>query len=170
MLLRGHMQNAYVTHDLDKAMEIVGDRFGVEDEDFFRIDPVLTIKTPKGNQPMASRIASFWGGGLNIEIIEPVSGYVDDYLAMLPDDKTDAVPRFHHISLRRDDEAEMRLDIAALGLPFAFEGPLTSEADIPPLIFVYLDGRQTLGHYVEFTWKSPEAWEFVGWPEGRPVW
>ena len=49
-------------------------------------------------------------------------------------------------------------------------GPLTSEADIPPLIFVYLDGRQTLGHYVEFTWKSPEAWEFVGWPEGRPVW
>jgi Glyoxalase/Bleomycin resistance protein/Dioxygenase superfamily len=168
MFLKGHMQNAYVTHNLDKAMEIIGNQYGMEP--FQRIDPVLTIKTPKGNQPMSNRVASYWAGGLNIEVIEPVSGYVDDYVAMLPADKTDAVPRFHHISLRRDDEAAMRAEIAALGLPLAFEGPLTSEADIPPLIFVYLDGRASLGHYIEFTWKSPEAWKFVGWPEGRPVW
>ena len=36
--------------------------------------------------------------------------------------------------------------------------------------YVYLDGRGSLGHYVEFTWKSPEAWEYGGWPKGRPVW
>ena len=50
MFLRGHMQNAYVTHDLDKAMEIIGNQYGMEP--FQRIDPVLTIKTPRGNQPM----------------------------------------------------------------------------------------------------------------------
>ena len=168
MYLHGHMQNAYVTHNLDKAMEIVSDRFGIEK--FDRFDPDMVVNTPIGHQPMVNRVASYWAGGLNIEIIEPVSGYVDDYLAMLPADKSDAVPRFHHISLRRDNEAEMRSEIARLGLPLAFEGPVSIKQAIPSLVFVYLDGRTALGHYVEFTWKSPEAWEFVGWPEGRPVW
>lgn len=161
MFLHGHMQNAYVTHDLDKAMEIVGDRFGFEK--FHRIDPVLTIKTPKGVQPMSSRVASYWAGGLNIEIIEPVSGYVDDYLTMLPADKSDAVPRFHHISLRRDNYEEMQAEIARLGLPFVCEG------GIPDLLYTYLDGRSTFGHYVEYVWASPAGWQMIGWPEGRSV-
>lgn len=168
MFLTGHMQNAYVTHDLDKAMEMVGNTYGVEK--FYRFDPEMVIRTPEGDKPMASRIAAFWAGGLNIEIIEPVSGYVDHYLTMLPEDRTDAVPRFHHTSHRREDEVAMREEIARLGLPLAFEGPVSIKKAIPSLVFIYLDGRATLGHYVEFTWKSPEGWEFVGWPEGRPVW
>ena len=167
MFLRGHMQNAYVTHDLDRAMELVADRFKVEK--FDRFDPEMVVNTLAGEQPMSSRVASFWAGGLNIELIQPVSGYVDHYVSMLPQDRTDAVPRFHHISLRRDDEAAMREEIAQLGLPLAFEGPVSIKAPIPSLVFVYLDGRATLGHYVEFTWKSAEGWKFVGWPEGRPV-
>ena len=118
---------------------------------------------------MASRVASAWVGGLNIEIIEPVSGYVEHYVNMLPVDRKDAVPRFHHISLRRENETEMRQEIAKLGLPLAFEGPVSIKKAIPSLVFIYLDGRVTLGHYVEFTWKSPEGWKFVGWPEGRPA-
>ncbi len=168
MFLQGHMQNAYVTHDLDRAMDIVGERFGVEK--FDRFDPEMTVMTSQGEQPLVTRVASFWAGGLNVEIIEPVSGYVEHYLSMLPADTRDAVPRFHHISLRRDDESAMREEIARLGLPLAFEGPLSIREAIPSLVFVYLDGRQSLGHYVEFTWKSPEAWAYVGWPEGRPVW
>jgi hypothetical protein len=168
MVLTGHMQNAYVTHDLDKAMEIVGNKFGVEK--FDRFDPDMVVRTPDGDKPMVNRVASYWAGGLNIEIIEPVSGAIEHYLTMLPEDRSDAVPRFHHISLRRDDEAAMRREIAELGLPLAFEGPVSIKSAIPSLVFVYLDARKTLGHYVEFTWKSPEAWKFVGWPEGRPVW
>lgn len=168
MFLRGHMQNAYVTHNLDKAMEIVADRFKVEK--FDRFDPEMTVRTLQGEQPLVTRVASYWAGGLNIELIEPVSGYVDHYRSMMPDDRSDAVPRFHHISLRRDDEAQMRQEIAELGLPLAFEGPASIKSAIPSLIFIYLDGRASLGHYVEFTWKSPEAWKYVGWPEGRPVW
>lgn len=168
MYLQGHMQNAYVTHDLDRAMGIVADRFGVEK--FDRFDPSMTVNTPHGEQPLVTRVASFWAGGLNVELIQPVEGYVEHYVSMLPADRADAVPRFHHISLRRDDEQAMREEIARLGLPLAFEGPLSIEEAIPSLVFVYLDGRQVLGHYVEFTWKSPEAWEYVGWPEGRPVW
>ncbi|MFN2167354.1 MAG: hypothetical protein ACK2U9_13950, partial [Anaerolineae bacterium] len=99
-----------------------------------------------------------------------VDGYIEHYRNMLPADTGDAIPRFHHISLRRDDEPAMRREIAELGLPLAFEGPMSIKEAIPSLVFVYLDARQTLGHYVEFTWKSPEAWQYVGWPEGRPVW
>jgi hypothetical protein len=168
MFLGGHMQNAYVTHSLDKAMELIGNRFGVEH--FYRFDPEMVVRTAEGERPLTCRIASFWQGGLNIEIIEPVSGFVDHYVTMLPDDPTDAVPRFHHTSHRRDDEAEMRSEIARLGLPLAFEGPVSIKEAIPSLVFVYLDGRACLGHYVEFTWKSAEGWEFVGWPDGRQVW
>ena len=166
--MRGFFQNAYVTHDLDKAMEIIGNRFDVQH--FDRFDPDMTVMTPDGPRPMVNRVASFWAGMLNVEIIQPVSGAIEHYLTMLPEDRTDAVPRFHHVAVRRDDEADMRKEIAALGLPLAFEGPLSIKDAIPSLVFVYLDGRASIGHYVEFTWKSPEAWQFVGWPEGRPVW
>lgn len=167
MFLKGHMQNAYVTHDLDKAVEMVSERYGVESWQL--INPDMVVRTQEGEKPLVCRVASTWAGGLNIELIEPVSGYVDHYRHMLPADRTDATPRFHHISLRRDDEAEMRAEIARLGLPLAFEGPVSTKDKIPSLVFIYLDGRESLGHYVEFTWKSPEAWQFVGWPEGRPV-
>jgi len=167
MLLRGHFQNAYVTHDLDRAMEIVGQRFGIER--FDRFDPDMVVKTTSGDQPMCVRVASFWVGGLNIELIQPVSGYVDHYMAMLPLNRSDPVPRFHHASFRRDDEAAMREEIVKLGFPLAFEGPVTIKSAIPKLIFVYLDARATLGHYVELTWKSADAWKMVGWPEGLNV-
>ncbi len=168
MFIKGHMQNAYVTHDIDKAVEMVGNRYDLTE--WQRIEPDMVVKTVEGDKPLVVRVASTWAGGLNLEFIQPVSGYVDHYVSMLPSDKSDAVPRFHHISLRRDDEAEMRTEIARLGLPLAFEGPVSIKDKIPSLVFVYLDGRASIGHYVEFTWKSPEAWEFVGWPEGRPVW
>ena len=151
MFLKGHMQNAYVTHDLDQAVALISERYGVTDWQI--LAPDMTVKTLAGEQPMVVRVGSAWLGGLNLELIQPVSGYVDHYVNMLPADKGDPVPRFHHISLRRDDEA-----------------PVSIKDAIPSLVFVYLDARATLGHYLEFTWKSPEAWKYVGWPEGRPVW
>jgi hypothetical protein len=168
MFLTGHMQNAYVTHDIDRAVEMVGNRFGIER--WQRVEPDMVVRTPQGDRPLVCRVASAWAGGLNIELIQPVSGFVDHYVTMLPADRTDATPRFHHVSLRREDEAEMRAEIARLGLPLAFEGPVSIKDAIPSLVFVYLDGRASIGHYVEYTWKSAEAWKFVGWPEGRPVW
>jgi len=168
MFLKGHMQNAYVTHDLAKAVEMVGNTYGIEQ--WQRIEPDMVVNTVHGERPLQCRVAAAWAGGINLEFIEPVGGYVDHYVSMLPADKSDWVPRFHHVSLRRDDEAEMRAEVARLGLPLAFEGPLSTKDKIPSLVFIYLDGRATIGHYVEYTWKSPEGWEFVGWPEGRPVW
>jgi hypothetical protein len=166
-MLSGHFQNSYVTHDLDRAMEIFSRQLGVDH--FDRFDPDMIVKTPHGERPLSIRVASTWLGRLNIELIEPVSGFVDHYASLLPTDRTDPQPRFHHISVRRDDEKAMREEVASLGLPLAFEGPMTIKGPVPKLLFIYLDARPALGHYLEFSWKSAEGWRYVGWPEGQPA-
>jgi catechol 2,3-dioxygenase-like lactoylglutathione lyase family enzyme len=109
------------------------------------------------------RVALGWSGGLNIELIQPVAGHLDHYLPFLPADKGDPVPRFHHIAVRRDDLDAMRDEMDRLGLPLAFE------SDVPGMVFVYLDARESLGHYFEYVWATPEGWDMIGWPRDRPV-
>jgi glyoxalase/bleomycin resistance protein/dioxygenase superfamily protein len=158
MFLRGHYQNAYVTHDLDAAMDLLTKRYGLKD--YIVFEPDMILKTPQGDKASSVRAALAWDGGLNIELIQPVSGHLDHYLPFLPKDKNDPTPRFHHVAVRRDDEQAMREEIDRLGLPLAFEG------QVPGLIFIYLDARESLGHYFEYIWATPEMWTATGWPEG----
>ena len=158
MFMQGHYQNAYVTHDLDAAMELLTDRYGLKD--YIVFEPDMILKTPQGDKESSVRAALAWAGGLNIELIQPVSGHLDHYLPYLPTDRNDPTPRFHHVAVRRDDEQAMRDEIDRLGLPLAFEG------QVPGLIFIYLDARASLGHYFEYVWATPEMWTATGWPEG----
>jgi hypothetical protein len=159
--LRGHYQNGYVTHDLDRGLEIFADRFGVEG--FGRYDAEIGVTTPNGVRPLEMRIAAGWVGGLNIELMQPVSGHVEPLMAMLPDDRSDAVPRFHHFALRRENLTDMREEIVGCGLPLAFAG------EPPGMVFAYLDARAGIGHFIELVWKEQGGWEKIGWPEGRPA-
>jgi hypothetical protein len=161
MSLRGHYQNAYVTHDLDAAMALLGRQYGVGN--YIVFEPDMILKTPSGDKPAKVRAALAWCGGLQIELIEPVSGFVDPYLPYLPADKSNPTPRLHHIAVRRDDLIAMREEIGRSGLPLAFEG------SVPGLIFVYLDARESLGHYFEYVWAEPAMWDATGWPKDRPV-
>jgi hypothetical protein len=161
MFLQGHYQNAYVTHDIDKARDLLSERYGLKD--WINFDMELPVRTPEGERTLGVKVGCAWAGLLQIELIEPVSGAVEPYLPYLPADKGDFTPRFHHISLRRDDYEDMQAEIARLALPFVCEG------GIPDLKYTYLDGRGTFGHYVEFVWASEAGWKMVGWPEGRPV-
>ncbi|MDG2003510.1 MAG: VOC family protein [Novosphingobium sp.] len=161
MRLSGHYQNGYVTHDLDRGLEIFDERFGVDS--FGSYDADVQVTTPSGVRRLAMRIAAGWVGGLNIELMQPVSGHVDPLLAMLPDDTGDPVPRFHHFALRRDNLGQMREEIAGCGLPLAFAGEPAGMA------FAYLDARASLGHYIELVWKEPGGWAKIGWPEGKPA-
>ncbi len=159
MFLHGHYQNAYVTRDLDRAVELLGERYGLED--FIVFEPEMVLKTPLGDKPASVRAALAWAGGLQIELIQPCTGFLDHYLPYLPSDESDPTPRFHHVAVRRDDLAAMRAEIAKLNLALAFEG------EVPELIFIYLDARATLGHYLEYVWASPAGWEMMGWPKSR---
>jgi len=161
MYFKGHFQNAYVTHNLDKALAGIDRRFGKIDWIVF--EPDMVLKTPTGDKESSVRAALGWHQGHQLEVIQPVKGYLDHYLPALPADPNDHTPRFHHIAVRRDDEAAMREEIAQLGLPLLFEG------SVPGLVFIYLDARESLGHCFEYIWASPEGWEMQGWPKDRPV-
>jgi hypothetical protein len=119
----------------------------------------MVSKTPTGEQTSGLRVATAWAGRLQIELIQPVSGYIDPYTPFLPDDPSDAVPRFHHLAVRREDPIAMRSEAQSMGLPFAFE----SEA--AGLSCIFLDARARLGHYLEFVTATREGWQLVGWPE-----
>jgi hypothetical protein len=161
MILRGHYQNGYVTHTLDGAIEILEDRFGLTSLSRYDVD--ATVDTPDGRQPLSLRIAAGWAGGVNIELMQAVSGYVAPLVSMLPQDRFDPSPRLHHIALRRDDLDAMRKEIGRSGMPLAFGGESAG------MVFAYLDARGSLGHYIELVWKAPGGWEKIGWPGDRPV-
>lgn len=163
MSLSGHYQNAYVTHDLDKAMKLVEDRYGKVDWIIF--EPDMVIKTPHGEKESSVRVGLAWYGGLQIELIQPNGGYNDHYDLMLPADKSDVVPRFHHTAHRREDADAMRAEAEALGFPLAFEGSVPGA-----MVFLYYDAREALGHFIEYVWATPEGWDMNGWPKARPVW
>jgi hypothetical protein len=162
MLLKGHYQNAYVTHDIDAAMAALDRQYGKIQWIIF--EPDMVLKTDDGDKESSVKASLGWYGGLQIELIQPTRGWKQHYEPMLAPDTADPSPRFHHIALRRDDEAAMRTEIAGLGLPLAFEGSVPGV-----MVFVYLDARATLGHYLEYVWATPEGWAMQGWPAGRAV-
>jgi hypothetical protein len=148
------IQYAYVTRNLDKALDSLSAKYGYEN--FIRFDPDIEVKTPGGTGRMQSRVAMTWDGGTQIEIIQPVSGLVDLYLPYLPEDDS---MRFHHSAARIDDwpafKAEFERKNCTVALASGLEG----------MEFVYLDERATLGHYVEYLWATPEWWKAMGLPD-----
>jgi hypothetical protein len=76
------------------------------------------------------------------------------YRDYLPADDS---PRLHHICIRAHDWEATRREIAREKWPVAYEGAFESAAK-----FVYVDARESLGHYVEYMWVSPEMWTSLG--------
>lgn len=109
MFFTAHFQNAYVTHDYEKAKELLSKRFGLKD--WLDIDADMELKTPEGVKASTCKVGLAWQGGHQIELIQPLTGYSDHYDAFLPDDTSDPTPRFHHVCVRRDDLDAMRKEI-----------------------------------------------------------
>lgn len=160
MIFRGHYQNGYVTRDLDRAIELLSAHCGIES--LSRYDADVIVDTPQGRKPLCMKIAAGWAGGLNIEVMEPVSGHIGPLVSMLPPDQDDLTPRLHHVALRRENLDDMRREITNCGFPLAFGG------EPEGMVFAYLDARSTFGHYIELVWKVAGGWEKMGWPEQKP--
>ena len=157
MSLQGFYQTGYVTHDLERAIDLVDHGFGLSD--FSHFDVELLLRTPAGEKTACLRVGTAWAGSLQIELIQPLSGYVGTYAAGLPADTDDATPRFHHVADRRECDDQMRRDITSLGLPVVFE------TDGAGIFSALVDARQRLGHYLEFVSASSQGWEMLGWPK-----
>lgn len=151
MLEGYHFQNAYITRNLDKALEGFRTRVGMEGIQSF--EAKIIVDTPTGRGEAVNKLALIWIGDLQYELIEPVSGLVDVYRDELPHDDS---LRFHHICMRVDDWDSFRLKVDRQKYPVVLEGG--SDA----LRFVYLDARDFLGHYLEYSWMTPERWAQLG--------
>lgn len=148
-----HSQNAYVTNDLDRALAIWRDEFGVPEFFVFENDAPGLQASPDYRMKIA--LANV--GGLEVELIEPLAGQAPLHAEVLPADGSFAM-RFHHIAMRIGGElADFEAHMASLdpaSHPVAWQGAM---GDM--MRFVYTDERATLGHYVEHVWFEPAFYE-----------
>lgn len=151
MLLANHYQNAYVTRDIEKALDIFRERYGIPDPRYFQAE--VEVTTPKGTGLAINKVAFIWIGNLQYELIEPVSGPVDIYRDALPEQGM----RFHHICMRSHDWDATLAEVERQKLPIVYRGDTSSG-----LKFIYADARDTLGHYLEFTSVPPAVWTAMG--------
>lgn len=153
MLEGHHYQNAYITRDRDKWI----DHFNRT----AKVDKVLThegttpVMTPDGPGEQTCKLGFVWVGDLQYELIQPIGGDVGIYSDVLPED--DGL-KFHHVCMRVNDWDDFRARAAAGAHPIVLEGGHDH------LRFLYLDMRDTLGHYCEFTWMRDAVWESMGGP------
>jgi hypothetical protein len=151
MLEGRHFQNGYITRDIEKAITQFCDRGGVARVNSFEV--AVEVTTPTGRGIAVNKLAFIWVNGLQYELIQPVSGLVDVYSEQLPAD--DSV-RFHHSCTRISDWSEFRARVEQKGYPVVLEGG----GDL--LKFIYIDARDVVGHYLEYTWMTPERWAQIG--------
>jgi len=157
MSLLGFFQNAYVTRDLDCAINLCGPAMGIGD--FVAMDYKLLLATDAGEKAIQLRVATGWAGAIQVELIQPVSGHVAPYVSGLPEDEADFVPRFHHVAVRRDDPEALEREVTAMGLPVLFR---TGGNGISS---VFVDAMARFGHPIEFVCATPEGAELLGWPK-----
>jgi hypothetical protein len=156
MAMTGFFQNGYITHDLDRAIDCCAPLLGTSD--FAVMEVELPLTTAAGDKSMRVRVGTAWRGALQIELIQPLSGHIASYLNVLPTDRADAVPRFHHVAVRRENLEGMRREAAELRLPVVFE---TGGSGISS---IFIDARKQIGHYLEFVCADSQGWAVLGGP------
>jgi Glyoxalase/Bleomycin resistance protein/Dioxygenase superfamily len=148
MLLENHYQNAYITKDLDAAMELFRTQYDFNGFKHFQVS--YELRTPMGSGTATVRLALGWVGELQYELIQPISGFTDIYREGLPEQYP---LKFHHAAMRIHDWDAFRARIDREKLPVAIEGGTPGQ-----LHFLYIDARETVGHYLEYCWMTPERW------------
>ncbi|APA89623.1 VOC family protein (plasmid) [Paraburkholderia sprentiae WSM5005] len=143
----GFLQIAYVTTDVDEAIE----RFCKEQKvpAWARL-PGIEIESIAGRRCKLN-IALAFVGSVQLELIEPLCGDDRVYRDALPRDRF--AIRHHHIAQLIESEAAFetqREDMAAAGVPIVIDGQSRGYAR-----YFYSDHRGTLGHYIEHIWYTP---------------
>lgn len=152
MRLENHYQNAYVTRDLDAALGIFRTQYGFEG--FKRMEVSYELRTPRARGSASVKLALGWIDNVQYELIEPVAGLVDVYREGLDDRRPMC---FHHVCMRVPDWTKFRAQVDEEKRPVVMEGGTPGH-----LLWLYIDARDTLGHYLEYCWMTPERWAMIG--------
>jgi hypothetical protein len=144
-LLSDFFQIAYVTNDLEQAMDLYRREFGIR-KFFIMPELAVVVSTPRGVETAKLRFAFVYVGDMQIELIQPTGGDCPIYAEPLP--STDFAIKFHHLGHAvhggPEDWRHFREALDTHRHPIAIEGTTTS--------FLYIDERSRLGHYLEYIW------------------
>jgi extradiol dioxygenase family protein len=136
-----HFQNAYVTNDLDRAVAMLGDTFGVEEFQYTKDFPL-----PGGG---VIDVAMAWAGNVMIEILQGRGNPNSFYERHIP--SSDFAVKFHHFGYVVRDQATWdglleRIAREKRDIPF--------EGSQPGVVsWIYIDAPE-LGHYLEYIMPS----------------
>jgi hypothetical protein len=136
LLSREHSHSAWVTNDMDRAIEIFSRRYGVSE---FRF---IEGPMPKGGY---IKVAFAWAGGQVLEIIAATGRGAEFYNEMLPE--REFAIRFHHLGFIVHDEPgwkALEADLRDGNWPIAHQ-TLTGD-----FIDAYYVKAPELGHYLEY--------------------
>jgi len=141
-------QIAYVTTDLDEAMQIFAGTHGIHNFRVQRDKPA-----PPGMPNMSIHAAHAYVGAIQIELIQPAGGEDFIYRELLADEEF--AIRFHHLGFMVDSEEAFdrlaaTLEAHKLQIAFSMEMPGVGRA-------LYADARATLGHYVEYLYLTADV-------------
>ena len=152
MLEGHHYQNAYVTRDVEKWVAKFQERGKIDLLLRYEVAarPVITASGPT---VMSAKLAFIWIGDLNYELIQPVGNDVPLYTDWLPDDDS---LRFHHTCMRLEEWHDFRSRVDQQPYQVVLEGGDDQGR------FIYLDTREFLGHYVEYSWMTESRWQGLG--------
>lgn len=141
LVLGQAFQTAYVTTDMDRALSVFDQRFGVKQ---FLRSGRRTIPLETGGQ-MTMDIALAWMGDSMLEIIHPLADNVAVYADWLP--KEGFGLRFHHVGVRLNSMQEwqqMLQEIRTRDHEICFQLTASNTKAL------YIDTAAALGHYVEY--------------------
>jgi hypothetical protein len=158
-LLANVWQLGYVTNDLERAVDQLRYRLGLEH--------VMTLPAAGGEffqgdepAPFEAKFAMGARGGLIVELIEPVAGEVGFYREALPADGSFAVT-LHHLAAfipTGDEEWErLRGVVAAAGKRIDYTLVIPNRVRA-----AYIDTREQLGHFLEVCQLQQEDLDFFG--------
>ena len=152
MIIEGkHYQNAYITRNIEKAITTFKKHADIRK--ILQYEGTTEVMTPAGRGTQTNKLAFIWVEDLQYEFIEPGPGIVEIYREALPADDS---LKFHHICMRVPDWKKARAEVDEKQWPVAYEG------GVEGCNFVYIDSRDSLGHYVEYMWMSEELWAYTG--------
>ena len=135
-LCREQSHTAYVTNDMDRALDIFAGRYGLGDYSF------IEGPMPQGG---SIKVAFAWAGGQIYEIIQAHGPQAGFYNEMLPENEF--AIRFHHLGFVIHDEAGWRQLEQELK---ESDWPLAYSTQTGTFIDAYYIKAPELGHYIEY--------------------
>ena len=155
MLTGHHFQNAYIVNDIEAAIAACAARSDIGPVHSFETEQQLW--TPAGIKRVVNKLAFVWIGDLQYELIEVVADETGIYSHY---NNNGGVMHFHHSCARVADWDAFRARVDKQDLPVVLERANVGDA----LKFLYLDGREFCGHYLEYTWMTDAMWPRLGGP------